>query len=333
MYQLLSGHLPFPQKEPSALIAAIMMREFDPLPYDVPQSLKTVLAKALAKQPENRYASAGEMREDLRRFLRGEMVSDLNQFYLPPTQKSIPVSEMLPTQKSLPIFGRDSQAGNENIFRPVAALEQNEKRESSNVWTYATIALVLVCAIGLSVYLKNSLQIKEITLNFIKNSNNKTPVATHNSNSSKNLANNTNTNIATPMPTPDKSQLKQIMNRYLAGVAKVNGMIVLGSQITYGDLDNDGDEDAAVEFQTGYKGGNGYGFFLAVFRNNEGQFEAVTDVYTGGKLSRTPTLKQIKNGKILFDTLSLDEDDSYCCPSIKGKTSYTLQGNTLVESK
>jgi serine/threonine-protein kinase len=69
LYQFLTGTLPFPHKEPSVLFPAIIMREFAPLPDSIPQSLKNVIAKALAKLPENRYASAGEIREDLKKVL------------------------------------------------------------------------------------------------------------------------------------------------------------------------------------------------------------------------------------------------------------------------
>ena len=78
LYQFLTGELPFPQKEPSALIASIMMREFEPLPDSIQQNLKNVIAKTLAKQPENRYVSAGEMSEDLRKVLANAM-SDADQ--------------------------------------------------------------------------------------------------------------------------------------------------------------------------------------------------------------------------------------------------------------
>jgi serine/threonine protein kinase len=67
LYQFLTGNLPYPQAEPSTLIAAIMMREFELLPDWIPADLKNVVAKALAKFPENRYSSAAEMREDLKR--------------------------------------------------------------------------------------------------------------------------------------------------------------------------------------------------------------------------------------------------------------------------
>lgn len=69
LYQFLTGTLPFPNKEPSVLFFAIMMREFVPLPDFVPSKLKEIIAGALAKSPENRYKTVGEMREDLRRLL------------------------------------------------------------------------------------------------------------------------------------------------------------------------------------------------------------------------------------------------------------------------
>lgn len=78
LYQFLTGMLPFPQKEPSVLFPAIIMREFAPLPDSIPQSLKTVIAKALAKLPETRYKNADEMREDLRRVLRARFFSSSN---------------------------------------------------------------------------------------------------------------------------------------------------------------------------------------------------------------------------------------------------------------
>ena len=68
-YQFLTGVLPFPQKEPSILFPAIIMRDFEPLHDEVPRDLKYVISKALAKLPENRYASASAMGDDLRRIL------------------------------------------------------------------------------------------------------------------------------------------------------------------------------------------------------------------------------------------------------------------------
>jgi serine/threonine protein kinase len=66
-YRFLTGKFPYPQKEPTALIAAIMMQEAEPLPHEVPKEVRQIIAKAMAKKPEDRYTSAGEMREDLRK--------------------------------------------------------------------------------------------------------------------------------------------------------------------------------------------------------------------------------------------------------------------------
>ena len=69
LYQLLNGTLPFPQEHPSERMFAVLTKEFAPLSSDVPADLRSVVQKALQKQPEDRYASAAEMREDLSRAL------------------------------------------------------------------------------------------------------------------------------------------------------------------------------------------------------------------------------------------------------------------------
>lgn len=65
LYELLSGNLPFSQQSPSERMFAILTKDFAPLPDDFPQSLRNILNKALAKQPENRYQTASQMRDDL----------------------------------------------------------------------------------------------------------------------------------------------------------------------------------------------------------------------------------------------------------------------------
>jgi len=124
LYQFLTGQLPFPQKEPSALIAAIMMRDFEPLPSDVSQNLQNVIAKALAKQPENRYKTAGEMREDLRRVLRGEAVSD---FVQSDSCQLFPAEQIPQPQKGVPFSAQNSQDENETVARSAPSLDKAKK--------------------------------------------------------------------------------------------------------------------------------------------------------------------------------------------------------------
>ncbi|MBA3767684.1 MAG: serine/threonine protein kinase, partial [Acidobacteria bacterium] len=117
LYQFLTGNLPFPQKKPSALIAAIMMGEYEPLPQYIPRSLKNVIAKALAKQPENRFASASEMREDLRQVLRDEVAAG---FIQSDAQPNYSASENPPKQTVAPITTDGFQGETTTIARPAA---------------------------------------------------------------------------------------------------------------------------------------------------------------------------------------------------------------------
>lgn len=65
LYQLLNGTLPFPQEHPSERLFAVLTKNFEPLDPSIPIELRRVVEKALQKQPENRYASAAEMRQAL----------------------------------------------------------------------------------------------------------------------------------------------------------------------------------------------------------------------------------------------------------------------------
>lgn len=69
LYQLLSGRLPFPQKEIAFLIGAITRNDPDPLPGSIPTSVQEVLAEALQRAPDRRCKSAADMRKGLRQAL------------------------------------------------------------------------------------------------------------------------------------------------------------------------------------------------------------------------------------------------------------------------
>lgn len=151
-----------------------------------------------------------------------------------------------------------------------------------------------------------------------------------------NISTNGQDSKAETKPTPDKADGTKTIDRYIAGVAKVSDAseYKAARKILYGDLDGDGDEDAAVQFTIeGMGGGNNYGFYLAVFKNENGKLTAVTDEVIGGKLNRDVTLTKIEDGKIRFDTKDYDDDDGACCPSIEGKTTYILVNNKLKEVK
>jgi tetratricopeptide (TPR) repeat protein len=72
LYEMLTLQPLFPEADRQAILACIAnneprsLRWIDP---DIPADLETIVTKALSKEPLDRYATAGEMAEDLRRFL------------------------------------------------------------------------------------------------------------------------------------------------------------------------------------------------------------------------------------------------------------------------
>lgn len=66
LYQLLAGRLPYDGTDMTSLVGAILTRNPEPLPVNVPTGLQNVITRALAKDPSVRYQSAAAMRTALR---------------------------------------------------------------------------------------------------------------------------------------------------------------------------------------------------------------------------------------------------------------------------
>jgi len=74
MYEMLAGTVPF-SGENAVAIAYKQVHE-DPIPLDqrnksIPAGLIAIVAKCMAKSPDSRYSTAGEVQDDLRRFVDG----------------------------------------------------------------------------------------------------------------------------------------------------------------------------------------------------------------------------------------------------------------------
>lgn len=77
LYHLITGRPPLTAAEPTETIRQVLQddplspRELNP---SIDQDLETICLKCLRKEPESRYASAGELSTDLRRYLRDEPI-------------------------------------------------------------------------------------------------------------------------------------------------------------------------------------------------------------------------------------------------------------------
>lgn len=74
-YELLTGRQPFWQGDVPACLDAIAHRDPKPprqIDDTIPAELERIILKCLAKQPTDRYSTAGDVAADLRRWLRGQ---------------------------------------------------------------------------------------------------------------------------------------------------------------------------------------------------------------------------------------------------------------------
>jgi tetratricopeptide (TPR) repeat protein len=80
LYEVIAGRPPYELDRKSLAEAARVIHEVEPtrlrtVSRDVPADVETIVAKALAKEKERRYSSAGDLADDIRRFLRDEPIS------------------------------------------------------------------------------------------------------------------------------------------------------------------------------------------------------------------------------------------------------------------
>jgi serine/threonine protein kinase len=77
LYNLCTGRVPYWENTPELVVQKILNEDPKPpstLNPSIDKSLQTIMFKAMDKEPDNRYASAAEMADDLQRWLAGEPI-------------------------------------------------------------------------------------------------------------------------------------------------------------------------------------------------------------------------------------------------------------------
>lgn len=106
LYEMLSGTLPFPQKEITGLIGAIVLAEPNPLPSDVPKALAKIVEQSLQKSTVRRFADASSMKIELEEFLvsyhKQNLTRPSSNYSTPQTNTSLTVDSPKRKGPSLP---------------------------------------------------------------------------------------------------------------------------------------------------------------------------------------------------------------------------------------
>ncbi|MBU4218493.1 MAG: serine/threonine protein kinase [Actinobacteria bacterium] len=124
LFELMSGTNPFDAGTPTAIIFKTVHEEppsIDLKQPGVPSAFRQVLARALAKDQEDRYQSAGEMAEDIGRASRGEPVSALRAARPPrPSSPTVVGGAKAPDESRLTVVGEKKNAGEAVAYAPGA---------------------------------------------------------------------------------------------------------------------------------------------------------------------------------------------------------------------
>ena len=115
---------------------------------------------------------------------------------------------------------------------------------------------------------------------------------------------------------------------FVAGGAARPTVNLVDRLVAAGDLNADDVEDAAVLLGEN-SGGSGFFTYLAAMVNEAGSPINAATTLLGDRVQIKSMV--IDNGQILVEIVTQGPDDPLCCPTLKLRVSYQLQGDRLVE--
>jgi serine/threonine-protein kinase len=155
LYEMVCGRPPFSGDSPVA-IAYKHVREYASLPSSlnpsVPGDLEAIVMAAMAKDPEDRYQSAGELRDDLVRFQQGHPV-----LAAPPVQPS-PATRVVggppPGPPYAPTYAQREVPGLDALETAYMEYpDEGQAPQHQRSWLWASLFGVLLVSLGVLVFL------------------------------------------------------------------------------------------------------------------------------------------------------------------------------------
>ena len=241
LYKLLTGRMPFPQTEPTALVGAIMTREPDPLPYSIPQVLRNVVLQSLSKDPAARFKSASQMSTALQNGFSQASKSDESEF------ATLKLHDM--TTGKTAMKTTSPEYVQPSLFK---SMLKYFLIIGGLVFFFGIIAVQMV------IYINSNKQ------------GNQNSVSALNANIRPEA-------VSSPTPTPSPSPTPNIRTvnfkriTYPARGEGITSKDIKFLDVVYGDLNGDGIEEAAVSLAWTWEryGGNGWGSFCNIYELKE----------------------------------------------------------------
>jgi serine/threonine protein kinase len=144
-FECLVGRRPFEADSPVATALAHLQQPIPDLPDDLPEDLRTIIRRALAKEPAERYADGAELAAALR---GAEVAPRAAAAPLPPAGDSTAVLPVTPSQPLPPVVATPA-AATPRLDRPEAyegTASPGRKRDRRAVLPVVLIVLLLVAA-------------------------------------------------------------------------------------------------------------------------------------------------------------------------------------------
>jgi hypothetical protein len=139
---------------------------------------------------------------------------------------------------------------------------------------------------------------------------------------------------ATPLDTERSYTLESLIADVTTTQAQQMGGSYYGraTEIARGDIDGDGDSDAAVIYTIeGMTHSNAHVQLLAVLTKDLGGWFLFAQESVGGKGWRGVSKPKIEGRYVTLETLEYADSDAACCPSINGKARFRVDGWAITE--